>query len=138
MPSTTFKTFGWIARQKPHILVLEGEVIKEVDRIPKEITIPDPNIPLKEREKIFERGKFWPTIVLLEKTFNSGEKKETRTFARVYKRRYNLFIDILIGHTMLEASEFANRFNIPLYSVNCSKKGNRNSAQRIRMDTAHF
>ncbi len=133
---TSFKTFSWIARQNAQLRFLEDSIEGDRSQIPPTVYIPEEMPPLPERMSIFERGKFWPTLILIEKTYHASEtnNKKQCSFVRVYHRTYNTTIDVLIGYDIQIANAYAKTFNVPIFSVNCSKKGTRSSAQRIRME----
>lgn len=129
-----FKPFNWIARQGPNIRVLGNEVVSDGK-------FPNPELPelesssVEERQNWFAKGKLWPTLFLVEQHISeTGGKKEEIVYARLYRRTDGAIIDILMGETLDFATLIAVDFNLPLYSVNCSRKGSRGNVQRIHLE----
>jgi hypothetical protein len=90
-------------------------------------------VPVEERKKWFKKGSLWPTLILVEKGYQDNIKTE-HSYIRVYRHKDGAILDILAGMTLDDATLLAIDFNVPLFSVTCSRKGTRGSAQRIHMD----
>ncbi|MHA1226815.1 MAG: hypothetical protein ACTSR2_05805 [Candidatus Hodarchaeales archaeon] len=130
-----FKTFGWIARQNPHIRVLEDKIDDNKQVTFNFLAKKDINAPLEERKKWFKKGELWPTLILVEKGWNpTGTKKIEDVYIRIFRHEDGAILDILVGKTMDDATLLAIDFNVPLFSVTCSRKGTKGTAQRIHID----
>ncbi len=128
-----FRTFGWIARQSPNIRMDEDEIIDD-----NKFTFPalegkNPKVPIEERKKWFKKGSLWPTLILVEKGYRGNTKTE-HSYIRIYRNNDGAILDILAGETLDDATLLSIDFNVPLFSVTCSRKGTRGTAQRIHMD----
>jgi hypothetical protein len=131
-----FRTFGWIARQNPHIRVTEKEIIETKKFVFKNLQDKDPEkTPVEERESWFKRGELWPTLILVEKAWDEATGSRTEhSFVRIYRHEDGAILDILIAYSLDTATLLAHNFKVPLFSVTCSRKGTRGTAQRIHMD----
>ncbi len=65
-----FRTFGWIARQNPHIRMLETEIIDNKRFIFAALKGKKIESPVEERKTWFKRGELWPTLLLVEKAWD--------------------------------------------------------------------
>ncbi len=130
-----FKTFGWIARQNPHIRMTKDEIIDS-----KKFTFPqlaEKNIKTSfaKRKSWFKKGGLWPTIILVEKGWDKeGIEKREDAYIRIFRHSDGAILDILVGESLDDATLLAIEYNVPLFSVTCSRKGTRGTAQRIHMD----
>ncbi|MHA2227508.1 MAG: hypothetical protein ACXAC8_19985 [Candidatus Hodarchaeales archaeon] len=132
-----FRTFGWIARQTPHLRVLKTEIkdLSEQKVVFPEISDKKSNTLLEERKKWFKKGVLWPTIILVEKGWDiSGTVKTEDAYIRIYRHEDGAILDILVGESLDEATLLAIDYKVPLFSISCSRKGTRGTAQRIHMD----
>jgi len=127
------RTYSWIARQ-PHNVRFElgGEV--ETDGHPESIRYAKEN---KEklrpgRSDVFKRGVLWPSLILVEKAWDASLDADIAVYARIYRRRTKLIVDVALGKDMEEAMQTAMSFGIPVYSVSKSRKGKRGGAQRVQ------
>ncbi len=123
------RTFAWIARQpfniRFHTDNIEKDNSPETDRFLEEnefIRILD--------SSIFQRGVFWPSLVLIEK-FWEGESKQIKIFIRVFKKKLKLLIDVYMGDNMDIITDLSERYQIPIYRIITSKKGKRGSVQKL-------
>lgn len=130
-----FRTFGWIARQTPHIRMTETEIIDEKRFIFRGLEGKKPDVPVDERKKWFKKGELWPTLILVEKAWDeiTGHRTEN-SFVRIYRHEDGAILDILAALSLDNATLMAHDFKVPLFSVTCSRKGTRGTAQRIHMD----
>ncbi|NHJ02385.1 MAG: hypothetical protein EAX86_09645 [Candidatus Heimdallarchaeota archaeon] len=130
-----FKTFGWIARQNPHIRVTRKEIIDNKKYAFPQLAEKDPKSPFKERKSWFKKGVLWPTIILVEKGWDEeGIEKREDAYIRIFRHSDGAILDILVGDSLDDATLLAIEYNVPLFSVTCSRKGTRGTAQRIHMD----
>ena len=131
-----FRTFGWIARQNPHLCVTENEIIVNKKFVFKNLQDKDPKkTPIEERESWFKKGELWPTLILVEKAWDEETGARTEhSFVRIYRHEDGAILDILIALSLDTATLLAHNFKVPLFSVTCSRKGTRGTAQRIHMD----
>ncbi len=123
------RTFAWIARQpfniRFHTENIEKDNSPETDRFLEEnefIRILD--------SSIFQRGVFWPSLVLIEKYWE-GESKQIKIFIRVFKKKLKLLIDVYMGDNMDIITDLSERYQIPIYRIITSKKGKRGSVQKL-------
>ncbi len=130
-----FRTFGWIARQNPHIRLLETEIIDNKRFIFAGLEGRTVETPVEERKSWFKRGELWPTLLLVEKAWEeeTGIRTEN-SFMRIFRHEDGAILDILVALSLDSATLLAHHFKIPLFSVTCSRKGTRGTAQRIHMD----
>lgn len=130
-----FRTFGWIARQNPHIRILKDRIEDNKKFEFPNLSNKSPHTPIENRKDWFKKGKLWPTIILVEKGWNkSGTKKKEDAYIRIFRHHDGAILDILVGESLDEATLLAVEYNVPLFSVTCSRKGTRGTAQRIHMD----
>ena len=132
-----FRTFGWIARQSPHLRVTENEIVKSKNYVFKHLQDKDPKkTPIEDRTELwFKKGELWPTLVLVEKSWDeeTGIRSE-HSYVRIYRQDDGAILDILVALSLDMATLIAHNFKVPLFSVTCSRKGTRGTAQRIHMD----
>ena len=130
-----FRTFGWIARQNPHIRVLETEIIDNKRFTFAALKGKKLESPVEDRKDWFKKGELWPTLLLVEKAWDEGTGVRTEnSFMRIFRHEDGAILDILVALTLDNATLLAHDFKIPLFSVTCSRKGTRGTAQRIHMD----
>ncbi|MFW9855334.1 MAG: hypothetical protein ACFFFG_09735 [Candidatus Thorarchaeota archaeon] len=132
-----FRTFGWIARQNPHVRVTEDVVSNDSGYKFPQLSdkVPQLNIPLEERKKWFKRGSLWPTMILVEKRYGEANSQRIeRAYVRVYRQSDGAILDVLVGDSLDLATLLAVEFGVPLFSVTCSRKGMRGVAQRIPIE----
>ncbi|GAG20894.1 unnamed protein product [marine sediment metagenome] len=130
-----FRTFGWIARQNPHIRITENETIDEKRFIFSGLQGKPVETPVKERKDWFKKGELWPTLILVEKAWDEETGARTEhSFVRIFRHEDGAILDILVALSMDAATLLAHGFKVPLFSVTCSRKGTRGTAQRIHMD----
>ncbi|MHA1990737.1 MAG: hypothetical protein ACW981_10190 [Candidatus Hodarchaeales archaeon] len=127
--SSQVRTYAWIARQPFNIRYqidnIEKDNSPETDRFLEEnefIRVSD--------ESIFQRGVFWPSLVLIEK-FWEGESKHIEIFIRIFKKKLKLIIDVYMGDNMDIITGLSSKFDIPIYRIITSKKGKRGSVQKL-------
>ena len=91
--------------------------------------------PVAERRNWYKRGVLWPTLLLVEKAWEeeTGIRTEN-SFMRIFRHEDGAILDILVALSLDSATLLAHDFKIPLFSVTCSRKGTRGTAQRIHMD----
>ncbi|MHA2168272.1 MAG: hypothetical protein ACXACP_11770 [Candidatus Hodarchaeales archaeon] len=130
-----FRTFGWIARQNSHIRMTETELEDDKRYIFGGLKGKDPSVPVEERKYWFKKGELWPTLILVEKAWDeiTGQRTEN-SFVRIYRHEDGAILDILASLSLDNATLMAHEFKVPLFSVTCSRKGTRGTAQRIHMD----
>jgi hypothetical protein len=130
-----FRTFGWIARQNPHIRIGENTVEDNKRFSFPKLADKDFNTPVQERKAWFKKGDLWPTLLLVEKGWDkTGTTKIEDVYVRIYRQDDGAILDIIVGKNLDEATLLAIDFKVPLFSVTCSRKGTRGTAQRIHMD----
>ncbi|UCE13723.1 MAG: hypothetical protein JSV04_00775 [Candidatus Heimdallarchaeota archaeon] len=130
-----FRTFGWIARQNPHIRILKDGIEDDKKYEFPHLENKSPQVPIEDRRNWFKKGELWPTIILVEKGWDeSGTKKKEDAYIRIFRHSDGAILDILVGESLDEATLLAVEYNVPLFSVTCSRKGTRGTAQRIHMD----
>ena len=128
-----FKAFGWIARQNPNIRMNIEDITDD-----KKYTFPvfeekSVKVPVGERKAWFKKGSLWPTLILVEKGYEGSIKTEN-AFIRIFRHEDGAILDILAGTNLDEATLLAIDYKVPIFSVTCSRKGTRGTAQRIHMD----
>ncbi len=129
-----FRTFGWIARQSPHIRILKNEIRDTYKFSFRELSDKKAQVALEDRKTWFKKGELWPTIILVEKRWDeSGTVKKEDAYIRIFRHEDGAILDILVGETLDEATLLAIDYKVPLFSVTCSRKGTRGTAQRIHM-----
>lgn len=130
-----FRTFGWIARQNPHIRMTDTEIIDDKRFIFRGLEGKESSVPVEERKNWFKKGELWPTLILVEKAWDeiTGRRTEN-SFVRIYRHEDGAILDILAALSLDNATLMAHDFKVPLFSVTCSRKGTRGTAQRIHMD----
>ena len=130
-----FRTFGWIARQNPHIRMLETEIIDNKRFIFVGLEGKTVETPVAEGRNWYKKGVLWPTLLLVEKAWEeeTGIRTEN-SFMRIFRHEDGAILDILVALSLDSATLLAHDFKIPLFSVTCSRKGTRGTAQRIHMD----
>ena len=123
------RTFAWIARQPFNIRFHTDSV--EKDNSPETDRFLEENKFIKiQDDSIFQRGVFWPSLVLIEK-FWEGESKQIKIFIRVFKKKLKLLIDVYMGDNMDIITDLSDRYQIPIYRIITSKKGKRGSVQKL-------
>ncbi|MFX0205710.1 MAG: hypothetical protein ACFFDT_06955 [Candidatus Hodarchaeota archaeon] len=130
-----FRTFGWIARQNPNIRI-EKDGIKD-DKKFEFAELSDKKIDnaLFDRKTWFKKGALWPTIILVEKGWDeSGTIKKEDAYVRIFRHEDGAILDILVGESLDDGTLLSIEYNVPLFSVTCSRKGTRGTVQRIHMD----
>jgi hypothetical protein len=90
-------------------------------------------VPVEDRKAWFKKGSLWPTLILVEKRYEGSIKTEN-AFIRIYRHEDGAILDVLTGLNLDDATLLAIDFKVPLFSVTCSRKGTRGTAQRIHMD----
>ncbi|MFX0052094.1 MAG: hypothetical protein ACFFAJ_08645 [Candidatus Hodarchaeota archaeon] len=130
-----FRTFGWIARQNPHVRMM-GDRVKENPKYTfPEILDKSVQTPLEDRLAWFKKGQLWPTIILVEKGWDeTGTEKTEYAYVRVFRHEDGAILDILVGLSLDQGTLLAIDYKVPLFSVSCSRKGIRGTAQRIHLD----
>jgi hypothetical protein len=128
-----FRTFGWIARQNPNIRMNANNITDD-----KKYKFPvfeekSLEVPVEDRKAWFKKGSLWPTLILVEKRYEGSIKTEN-AFIRIYRHEDGAILDVLTGLNLDDATLLAIDFKVPLFSVTCSRKGTRGTAQRIHMD----
>jgi hypothetical protein len=104
-----FRTFGWIARQNPHFRMMENSIKENPKFTFTEISERSIQTPLEDRKIWFKKGELWPTIILVEKGWDeSGTIKTEHAYVRIFRHE--------------------------VFTVSCSRKGVRGTAQRIHLD----
>ncbi|MFX0065376.1 MAG: hypothetical protein ACFFC7_24660 [Candidatus Hermodarchaeota archaeon] len=121
------KPFSWIARQ-PYSIRYEEKEIRSDNEPESEDFLKD--MPLAEDIE-FERGKFWPTFILVENLW-SHEPEETDIYLRLFRKSRNIIVDIWKGHDLTVASRLAKRFNIPIYTIFRTRTGKKTVVRRMK------
>ena len=130
-----FRTFGWIARQNPNVRVTETEIIDDKRFIFNGLQGKSVETPVNERKDWFKKGELWPTLILVEKAWDEETGARTEhSFVRIFRHEDGAILDILVALSLDMATLIAHDFGVPLFSVTCSRKGTRGTAQRIHMD----
>ncbi|MHA2342705.1 MAG: hypothetical protein ACXADW_12580 [Candidatus Hodarchaeales archaeon] len=90
-----FRTFGWIARQNPHIRMLETEIIDNKRFIFAALKGRKMEPPVEERKDWFKKGELWPTLLLVEKAWDeeTGARTEN-SFMRIFRHEDGAILDI--------------------------------------------
>ena len=128
-----FKTFGWIARQNPNIRMNIDDIADDKKYIFPALKEKSSKVPVEDRKAWFKKGSLWPSLILVEKGYEGSIKTEN-AFIRIYRHEDGAILDILAGTNLDEATLLAIEFKVPIFSVTCSRKGTRGTAQRIHMD----
>lgn len=130
-----FRTFGWIARQNPNIRIVKGGIEDDTKFIFPELSDKRIKAAIQDRKTWFKKGELWPTIILVEKGWDeSGTFKKEDAYIRIFRHEDGGILDILVGESLDDATLLAIEYNVPLFSVTCSRKGTRGTVQRIHMD----
>ncbi|MFX0015408.1 MAG: hypothetical protein ACFFB2_12755 [Promethearchaeota archaeon] len=130
-----YRTYSWIARQNPDIRMTRNKLKDNKKFSFPALSKKKIQAPLPERNAWFKKGELWPTIVLVEKGWDeTGTKKTEDAYIRIFRHEDGAILDILVGESLDDATLLAVDFNIPLFSVTCSRKGTRGTVQRIHMD----
>jgi hypothetical protein len=130
-----FRTFGWIARQSPNIRIEKDGIKDDKKFIFTEISEKKVDTPVLDRKSWFEKGVLWPTIILVEKGWDkTGTMKREDAYVRIFRHEDGAILDILVGENLDDGTLLAIEYNVPLFSVTCSRKGTRGTVQRIHMD----
>jgi hypothetical protein len=130
-----FRTFGWIARQNPHVRMMEDRIKENPKYTFPEISDKIVQTSLEERLAWFKKGQLWPTIILVEKGWDeTGTEKTEHAYVRVFRHEDGAILDILVGLSLDQGTLLALDYNVPLFSISCSRKGIRGNAQRIHLD----
>jgi len=130
-----FRTFGWIARQNPHFRMMENSIKENPKFTFTEISERSIQTPLEDRKIWFKKGELWPTIILVEKGWDeSGTIKTEHAYVRIFRHEDGAILDILVGLNLDQATLLAIDYQVPLFTVSCSRKGVRGTAQRIHLD----
>ncbi len=95
----------------------------------------DIKTPVEKRKEWFKKGELWPTLLLVEKGWDqTGSYQIEDVYLRIFRHTDGAILDILVAKNLDDATLLAVDFNIPLFSVTCSRKGTRGTAQRIHLD----
>lgn len=130
-----FRTFGWIARQNPNIRIEKDGIINDKKFEFTELSDKKADDAVSDRKTWFEKGLLWPTIILVEKGWDkTGTIKKEDAFIRIFRHEDGAILDILVGESLDDGTLLAIEYNVPLFSVTCSRKGTRGTVQRIHMD----
>ncbi|MHA2362994.1 MAG: hypothetical protein ACXAC7_03485 [Candidatus Hodarchaeales archaeon] len=123
------RTKAWIARQ-PYNVRYTSEGVLSDDSL-EGIRFIDENPSISAyKDTSFQRGVFWPSLVLVEKSWE-GTNTLVNIYIRVYKKKLKLLIDLLMGHSMDIITELSEKYDIPIYRIITSKKGKRGSVQKL-------
>ena len=137
MKVAQFRTFGWIARQSPHVRVTDETITNESKYHFSQLSDKTFNyrIPLEDRKQWFKRGVLWPTMILVEKKYGQANSQRTENaYVRVYRQSDGAILDVLIGTSLDLATLLAVEFGVPLFTVSLTRHGMRGVAQRIQID----
>lgn len=130
-----FRTFGWIARQNPHFRMMENSIKENPKFTFPEVSDRSIQTLLEDRKVWFKKGELWPTIILVEKGWDeSGIIKTEYAYVRIFRHEDGAILDILVGLSLDQATLLAIDYQVPLFTVSCSRKGIRGTAQRIHLD----
>ena len=130
-----FRTFGWIARQNPHIRMLKDKIEDDNKFIFPELSDKKIQVAIIDRKAWFKKGELWPAIILVEKGWDeSGTVKKEDAYIRIFRHTDGAILDILVGESLDAATLLAIEYKVPLFSVTCSRKRIRGTVQRIHMD----
>ncbi|MHA2297320.1 MAG: hypothetical protein ACXAEU_14840 [Candidatus Hodarchaeales archaeon] len=121
------RTYAWIARQPYNVRYMSPDNVlsdgtPESDRYTQDYsTTPE-----------FKRGSFWPSLILVEKSWEQETKKSTTTILiRVYKRKLKLIIDVFQGNDMDLVTSLSEDYSVPIYRITTSRRGKRGSVQKL-------
>ncbi len=124
------RTYTWIARQPFNIRYMPSTILSdgspESDRF-----IEDHKSSFVDDKPVFKKGDFWPSLILVEKSWEDTSKKETGIFIRVYKRKIKLLIDVYQGDDMDLITTLNEQYKVPIYRITTSKRGKRGSVQKL-------
>ena len=130
-----FRTFGWIARQAPHIRMMKNKTVDDHKFSFPELSDKNAKVAVMDRNTWFKKGELWPTIILVEKGWDeSGTEKKEDAYIRIFRHEDGAILDILVGENLDEATLLAIEYKVPVFSITCSRKGTRGTVQRIHMD----
>lgn len=130
-----FRTFGWIARQNPNIRIIKDGIEDDKKFMFPQLGDKKVNSAVLDRKTWFEKGVLWPTIILVEKGWDkTGTFKKEDAYVRIFRHEDGAILDILVGESLDDGTLLAIEYNVPLFSVTCSRKGTRGTVQRIHMD----
>lgn len=93
--------------------------------------IEDKKSSFVDDKPVFKKGDFWPSLILVEKSWEDTSKKETSIFIRVYKRKMKLIIDVYQGDDMDLITILNEEYKVPIYRITTSKRGKRGSVQKL-------
>ncbi|MFW9991344.1 MAG: hypothetical protein ACFFD4_04730 [Candidatus Odinarchaeota archaeon] len=122
----SIRTYAWIARQPYNVRYMPDNKIMtdgstESDRFATDNKTPD-----------FKRGEFWPSLILVEKSWEQETKKSTtEIFIRVYKRKLKLIVDVYQGNDMDLVTILNEDYKVPIYRITTSRRGKRGSVQKL-------
>lgn len=92
-------------------------------------------VAVKDRKTWFKKGELWPTIILVEKGWDkTGTIKKEDAYIRIFRHEDGAILDILVGESLDDGTLLAVDYEVPLFSVTCSRKGTRGTVQRIHLD----
>ncbi len=128
-----YKTFGWIARQNPNIRMNIEDITDDKKYIFPVFGEMSLKVQVGKRKAWFKKGSLWPTLILVEKGYEGSIKTEN-AYIRIFRHEDGAILDILAGTNLDEATLLAIDYKVPIFSVTCSRKGTRGTAQRIHMD----
>ncbi|MFX0185093.1 MAG: hypothetical protein ACFE95_18575 [Candidatus Hodarchaeota archaeon] len=130
-----FRTFGWIARQNPHFRMMENSIKENSKYVFPEFSNKPIQTPPEDRKNWLKKGELWPTIILVEKGWDeSGTIKTEHAYVRIFRHEDGAILDILVGMSLDQGTLLAIDYNVPLFTLSCSRKGVRGTAQRIHLD----
>ncbi|MFX1252176.1 MAG: hypothetical protein ACFFCZ_11270 [Promethearchaeota archaeon] len=121
------KPFSWIARQPYSIRYEENKIISDNDPESEDFLR---DMPLA-KDVEFERGKLWPTFILVE-NFWSNIPEETDIYLRLFRKRRNIIVDIWKSNDVTVAARLARRFNIPIYTIFRNRTGKKTVVRRMK------
>ena len=123
------RTYAWIARQPYNVRYMPDGVVL-TDDTPESASFAE-----EHSKPVFKRGELWPSLCLVEKSWEDASKKSTDIFIRVYKKRYqgrSLIIDVFQGNDIDIITGVSETYSIPIYSITTSKRtGKRGSVQKL-------
>ena len=125
----SIRTFAWIARQPYNLRYHKDTVLTDNSPESQRFLEENPAIKIKD-ESIFQRGTFWPSLVLIEKSWE-GDNKLVEIFVRVFKRKLKMIIDVYMGDDMDIITRISETYEIAIYRIISSKKGKRGSVQKL-------
>ncbi|MFX1282020.1 MAG: hypothetical protein ACFFB5_00130 [Promethearchaeota archaeon] len=130
-----FRTFGWIARQNPDIRMTKNKIEDNKKFTFPELSDKKIQVAVKDRKTWFKKGELWPTIILVEKGWDkTGTIKKEDAYIRIFRHEDGAILDILVGESLDDGTLLAVDYEVPLFSVTCSRKGTRGTVQRIHLD----